>query len=79
MKIDKATIIRTVILFISIVNIALGMFGIKLIPIDNELITEAVSVGLLLYGSISSWWHNNSFTKEAIEADKYLKNLKGEK
>lgn len=76
MKADKITIIRTVILFISLINIVLKMFDINVIPIDNELISQAVSVGILIYSAISSWWHNNSFTKEAIKADQVLTQLK---
>jgi SPP1 family holin len=76
MKIDNATIVRTIILFLSVINIVLERHGIKALPIDNDLISEAVSVGFLLYGVISSWWHNNSFTKEAQKADEYLKKLK---
>ncbi|MCM1115748.1 MAG: phage holin [Clostridium sp.] len=79
MKIDKPTIIRTVILFISIVNAVLNMFDIKTLPIDNDMVSEAVSVGILLFSTISSWWHNNSFTEKARLADEYLKNLKEEK
>lgn len=79
MSIDKATIIRTIILFLSLLNVVLQMFGVKTIPIDNELVTEVVSVGFLLYSAVSSWWHNNSVTKEAIQADEYLKQLKEEK
>lgn len=79
MKIDKATIVRTVILILSVLNIILERYGIKALPIDNDLISETVSVGFLLYGVFSSWWHNNSFTKEAKQADEYLKGLKEEK
>lgn len=79
MSVDKTTIIRTVILFLSLLNVVLQMFGVKTIPIDNELVTEVVSVGFLLYSAVSSWWHNNSVTKEAIQADEYLKQLKEEK
>lgn len=76
MKIDKPTIIRTVIFIIALVNVILQMFDIKTLPIDNELVNEAVSVVFLLVGSLSAWWKNNSFTKSAIEADEYLKNIK---
>lgn len=79
MKINKVTVIRTVILFISIINVVLKMFGINAIPIDNELVSEAISVAFLLYASISSWWHNNSFSKAALQADEYMKQLKGKK
>ncbi|MGN0533072.1 MAG: phage holin [Eubacterium sp.] len=76
MKTDKNTIIRTVILFISLVNAVLQMLGIKAIPIENELVSEAVSVIFLLAGAISSWWYNNSFTEKAKAADEYLKELR---
>lgn len=76
MKIDKATIIRTIILFLSLINIVLQLFGVKALPISNELVNEVVSVGFLLYGTVSSWWHNNSFTSPAKQADEYLKELK---
>lgn len=76
MKIDKATIVRTIILFLSLVNVVLQLFGIKALPISNELVNEVVSVGLLFYSAVSSWWHNNSFTTPAKQADEYLKELK---
>lgn len=57
----------------------LERFGIKALPIENDLINEIVSVGILLYGVISAWWHNNSFTTPAKQADEYLKELKGGK
>ncbi len=79
MKIDKATLVRTIILFFSVLNIILEKFGVSAIPIEDELVNEVISVGLLVYGAISSWWKNNSFTKEARQADEYLKELKEEK
>lgn len=78
MKIDKQTVIRTIILIIALVNVILQMFDIKMLPIDNELVNEGVSVAFLLVGALSAWWKNNSFTKKAIEADEYLKNIKNE-
>ena len=76
MKIDKQTIIRTVILIIALINAILQMFDIKTLPIDNELVNDAVSVVILLAGAISSWWKNNSFSEKARLADEYLKKLK---
>ncbi len=79
MKIDKATLVRTIILFFSVLNIILERFGISAIPIEDELVNEVISVGLLVFSTVSSWWKNNSFTKEARQADEYLKELKEEK
>lgn len=75
MKIEYKTIVRTIILIISLVNIVLEIKGVRTLPIDNETVEETVSVLLLLYSAISSWWHNNSFTKNAILADEYKKEL----
>ena len=79
MKIDKATLVRTIILFFSVLNIILERFGISAIPIEDELVNEVISVVLLIFSTVSSWWKNNSFTKEARQADEYLKELKEEK
>lgn len=79
MKCDKTTIVRTIILILSLVNVCLEQFGIKIIPIDNEVISQIVSLVLLVYSAISSWWHNNSFTEAAKKADQYMKELKGGK
>ncbi len=79
MKADKAAIIRTVILVLSVINIVLERFGIKALPIGDELVSDIVSVVFLLYSVLTSWWHNNSFTKEAKQADEYLKELRGGK
>ena len=76
MKIDKATIARTIILSLSLINIVLQVFGIKALPISDDLVNELVSVGFLLYSAVSSWWHNNSFTSHAKQADEYLKELR---
>lgn len=76
MKMTKATIIRTIILFISLLNVVLRMFGVKTLPIDNELIGEAVSVIILVASTVCSWWYNNSFTEKARKADEYMKELR---
>lgn len=75
MKVSKATIIRTICLVIAIVNIILEMRGYSIIPIDNELVTEAVSVVFLIGSAVASWWKNNSFTENALKADEVLKAL----
>lgn len=76
MKMTKLTIIRTIILFISLLNVILRMFGVKTLPIDNELIGEAVSVVILVASTVCSWWYNNSFTEKARKADEYMKSLR---
>lgn len=78
MKIKADTIIRTIILAVALINQILTVFGYSIIPISDEQITEVVSLIFTIGASLWAWWKNNSFTKEAIEADKVLDNLKHE-
>lgn len=77
MNVKKETIIRTVILIVALINQGLTVAGVTLLPISDEQITEFLSLGLTIGASLWAWWKNNSFTANAIEADAYLKNLKG--
>ena len=76
MNVSKATIIRTICLVLAIVNTILEIRGHSILPIDNELVTEAISVIFLICSAVASWWKNNSFTKNAIQADEILEALK---
>lgn len=75
MKISRATIIRTVLLLVAIINAVLQIFGKETLPFTDEEISEAVSVIFLIVTTISAWWKNNSFTKNAIKADEYKSQL----
>lgn len=76
MNVKKETIIRTVILIVALINQGLTVAGVNLLPISDDQISEFLSLGLTIIASLWSWWKNNSFTKDAIEADEYLNNLK---
>lgn len=77
---QKETIIRTVLLVLALVNQCLTMSGHAILPISDEEVTELISLIFTIVTSVWAWWKNNSFTKNAIEADQYLKDLKkGEK
>jgi len=75
----KETIIRTVILLYALLNQILTMTGHSILPVGEEQLTELVSVGFTVVVSLVTWWKNNSFTAEAIEADKYLEQLRGDR
>lgn len=77
--VKKDTIIRTVILVLALVNQILTSTGHSLIPISDEQITELISLVFTIGASVWAWWKNNSFTKNAIEADKVLKDLNEKK
>lgn len=75
-EVKLQTVIRTVLLCLALVNQILTSTGHAILPFDDESVTEAVSLIFMAVMAIWSWWKNNSFTKNAIEADKVLANLK---
>lgn len=75
-KPTAATVARTIILFISLINLILNWLGKPILPIANEQVTELVAVLFPVVMGIISWWKNNSFTKEAIRADEIMKEAK---
>lgn len=76
MNVKTGTIVRTVILIVALANQVLTMLGYNTLPISDEQISELITLGLTVGASLWAWWKNNSFTKEAIEADAVLARLK---
>lgn len=72
-KIDSGTIARTIILFLALANQILGLWGIKAIPIEDDQVNLIVSTLWTVVSAVVAWWKNNSFTQEAIKADKARK------
>jgi SPP1 family holin len=79
MNITKSTIVRTVMLAVAIINAGLQLMGKSPLPIDNELVEEAVSLAFLIGTSIAAWWKNNSFTLAARYGDDTMKSIKRKK
>ena len=77
MKVKKETIIRTIITAVTLVNILLTACGKIPLPWSEDELYEGLSAMAVVVASIWSWWKNNSFTKAAITADEYMKELKG--
>lgn len=75
-NIAVSTIVRTFCLILALINQLLSITGHPVIPIDDEqietTITELFTIGIVIW----NWWKNNSFTQNAIKADKYLEELK---
>ncbi len=78
MKASKGTIIRTIILALTIINSLLSIFGKSPLPISDATVEQLVSLIATIIASIVSWYKNNSFSKEAIEADIFMHRLKAE-
>ena len=78
-KISADTIARTICLALALVNQILAVFGKDVLPFAEDNIYQTVSLIATLITSGAAWWRNNSFTKAAIEADKYMHSRKGSK
>lgn len=74
--VSKATIVRTVILALALINQLLSIGGMSPLPIESEELSQWLSWSLTVAASLWSWWKNNSFTKNAIKADETLKQLR---
>lgn len=76
MKASKETVIRTAVLVLALINNALALAGKSPLPFDDQTVIAVVSFIFTTATALVNWWYNNSFTKEAIEADAYMKDLK---
>lgn len=74
-NISAGTIARTLFLLVSLINGACGIFGFTSLDIDENTIYTVVTGLTTIVSAVLAFWKNNSFTKEAIEADKYKENL----
>ena len=74
-NINKGTIARTIAVIAVLINQFLIMFGKEQLPFTEDEIYQGVSMVLTVGATLWAWWKNNSFTKEAIEADRYRENL----
>ncbi len=79
MTISKETIARTIVLALALINQVLTMLGINPLPFSEDVVYEAVTLIATVITSVVAWWCNNSFTKNAIAADEYLKSLEAKK
>ncbi len=75
LNISAGTITRTVLTFLAFVNAGLEMTGHSVIPVDSEALSTFISMGFMGAMTLISWWKNNSFTQNALKADKIKKGL----
>lgn len=76
-KIPAATIARTVVLALALVNQLLSACGKPILPIESAQLEQIVTTGITTVAALVSWWENNSFTPEAIHADELLDQMQG--
>lgn len=71
-KIEKMTIVRTMVLAFALINQLLVISGYHPLPFTNDDFEQGISMALTTAASLWSWWKNNSFTQAAIAADEML-------
>lgn len=71
-RIDKFTLIRTIVLFVALFNQILVIVGKSPLPIEDASIELLVSTIWTITSALVSWWKNNSFTTNAIETQEVL-------
>lgn len=76
MKISKSTIVRTILVFLVIINFILERMGIDVIPTDEHIVLMFVETVIEIAIIVVGFWKNNSFSKKAIKADEFLKELR---
>ncbi len=78
MKISKSTVIRSLALLLTVINIIIRRLGFDPFNIDDSELASAVELLIEIAAIISSWWYNNSFSKTALKAQEFLKDLREE-
>ena len=76
MNASKETIIRTILLLITLVNQVLTVSGKNPLPFSEDEAYTVLSTVAAIAVTLWAWWKNNSFTKAAVTADSYMKELK---
>ena len=77
--VSAGTVARTAVLLLALTNQILSACGKPILPIESAQLEQLISSGLTVAAALASWWNNNSFTPEAIEADDFMTRLKQQK
>ena len=75
-KISASTLARTAALALALTNQVLSALGKPVLPIESQTVEQLVTAGITTVAALVSWWNNNSFTKEAIQADAEFERLR---
>ena len=73
---SAGTIARTACLLLALTNQVLSALGKPVLPIESAQLEQLISTGFTTVSALVTWWFNNSFTKEAIQADAEFERLK---
>lgn len=74
--VSAATLARTAVLALALINQILSAAGKPVLPIESAQLEQLISTGFTTVSALVNWWFNNSFTKEALQADAEFERLK---
>ena len=74
--VSAATLARTAVLALALINQILSAAGKPVLPIESAQLDQLISTGFTTVSALVNWWFNNSFTKEAIQADAEFERLR---
>lgn len=75
-KATTETIVRTIVLVVTLLNQLLTMLGKNPLPFAEDELYSTITTIATIVAAAWAWWKNNSFTPAAVQADKYLAELK---
>lgn len=64
MKMDKATLARTVVLIVALLNQVLTSFNLNPLPFSDTQVYDAVTVVFTVVTSLITWYKNNEIKKK---------------
>ena len=74
--VSAATLARTAVLALALINQILSAAGKPVLPIESAQLEQLISTGFTTVSALVNWWFNNSFSKEAIQADAEFERLR---
>jgi SPP1 family holin len=75
-EVPAGTWIRLALMLMSFVNRILLTAGVNLLPFTEDEVSAIIADGFIVLTCLYGFWKNESFTGAALEADKYLKDLR---
>ena len=76
--VSAATIARTAMLALALINQILSALGKPVLPIESQTVEQLVTAGITTVAALVAWWKNNSFTVAALQADQTYDKLKAQ-
>jgi SPP1 family holin len=77
-EVQRDTWVRTIVLIFTLLNQLLVSMNYNPLPWSEDRAYEYVSSFATVAVSIWTYWKNNSWTKPAIRADRYLEHIKAQ-